>query len=69
MNPGIIVIVDTGQVGTVVWTTNDSIEVLLRNGDIWTGNVKLCRLPQGQEELDLAPIDVERQETKRSMKK
>ncbi len=62
---GDVVIVGTGQAGTVDELADD-IWVLLRNGDIWVGPYHKARHPQSQEDLDMCPIDVERLEAKRA---
>lgn len=64
-NEGNVVICPTGQAGTVVEVLLGAAWVLLRNGDIWVGEIFRLRLPQSQEDLDFCPINVERLETKR----
>jgi hypothetical protein len=59
---GVVVIVGSGQAGTIVEVTGRDIWVLLRNGDVWVGPVNQCRLPQDQADLDSAPLNVERLE-------
>jgi len=57
---GRVVIVPTGQAGTIVNCGPSDIWVLLLNGDIWVGNAKLAYEPQSSEELALAPLNVDR---------
>lgn len=67
---GVVVIVsDTGQAGTVLWTSADRVSVLLRNGEVWYGPVSMVREPQSPEDLSAAPIDVPRPEPKRKRNK
>lgn len=60
INVGDVVISGTGQAGTVVCFGKDEACVLLRNGDLWYGPCHQVRKPQNQEDLDSAPIDVDR---------
>lgn len=61
MTEGTVVITtDSGQAGTVILVYGDSAQVLLANGEIWQGQVRMLRLPQSREELDAAPLNVER---------
>lgn len=69
VNEGMVVLIDTGQAGCVWWTTSEIASVRLLNGDIWTGAIKLLRLPQSPEELAAAPVDVARNEPKRKRNK
>ena len=61
---GSVIICGSGQAGSIVQIAED-VWVLLRNGDIWVGPQHRLRFPQSQEDLDQAPIDVERAEQKR----
>jgi hypothetical protein len=63
---GLIVIIGTGQCGTVSEIIGNDIWVLLRNGDIWVGPLNRVRMPQSQEDQDACPVNVERLETKRT---
>lgn len=67
MREGDVVIVgDTGQVGTLTYIGGPGqTQVLLRNGDVWTGDLNRLRLPQDQAEVDAAPLNVERVPLKR----
>lgn len=65
MKEGDLTIVDTGQAGTVVQVSGTTIQVLLRSGEIWAGEVSRCREPQSPEDLAVAPIEVPRLEPKR----
>lgn len=53
INEGSVVIVNSGQIGTVVQLSGDAW-VLLSNGNIWIGNPNMTHIPQSQEEIDLA---------------
>lgn len=58
---GTVVIIPTGQAGSVVDDQqSDNLWVLLRNGNIWHGADFQCREPQSQEDLDACPVDVDR---------
>lgn len=65
---GNVVICDTGQAGSICQISGRDIWVLLRNGDIWIGQTNRVRFPQDQADLDAAPVDVDRLETKRSVR-
>ncbi len=69
MNEGDVVICATGQAGTCTQITGDSIEILLRSGELWHGPKSQCRLPQSEADLAAAPVDVERPEPKRKRSK
>ena len=62
---GTVVICQTGQAGTVCDLSGKEAWVLLRNGDIWVGQTNRIRFPQDEADLDAAPIDVDRLESKR----
>ncbi len=64
MKEGDVVICDTGQAGTLILSFGSESQVLLRNGDVWVGDIKRLRLPQGAPDLEACPIDVERPESK-----
>lgn len=57
---GDVVLCGSGQAGTIIMVLKDVVHVLLRNGNIWTGSITQCRFPQSQEDLDCAPLEVER---------
>lgn len=57
---GDVVIVRTGQAGTVYWILPEEVCVLLRNGDIWYGTPYDVRRPSNKKELKACPIDVDR---------
>jgi hypothetical protein len=59
---GVVVIVGSGQAGTIVEVTGRDVWVLLRNGDVWIGPMSQIRLPQDQADIDAAPLNVERLE-------
>lgn len=61
---GSVVICNTGQAGTLVQIAGKEVWVLLRNSDVWVGQVHHIRSPQDQADLDACPIDVERLEKK-----
>ena len=65
IDEGSVVICPTHQAGTVVEINKGGTWVLLRNGDVWVGELFRVRLPQSQEDLDSCLIDVERLEPKR----
>lgn len=56
---GDVVIVVTGQAGTLVNFSQDSW-VLLANHDIWVGPKHNIRFPQDQADLDACIFNVER---------
>lgn len=57
--PGDVVIVSTGQAGTV-WMITHELVVLLRNGDIWYGQEYEARFPSSKKELKECPVDLEK---------
>lgn len=61
---GEVIIVGSGQAGTVVEVDGSNVWVLLNNGDIWVGPFHQCRYPQNEEDLASCPINVERLEPK-----
>ncbi len=72
LTEGSVVMVDTGQAGTVVERPSQSeVVVLLRNGDLWRGSVGKVWVPQSEEELGAAIEDVDRlgQQEKQASKK
>lgn len=60
LEEGHVVIVATGQAGTIVQLGGTDIWVLLNNHDVWVGSSKQVQFPQSREHLDACPIDVER---------
>lgn len=60
-----MILCGTGQAGTVISVTGDSMMVLLRNGEIWNGPTKMCYVPQSASELAAAPVEVERVEPRK----
>lgn len=56
--PGDLVIVATGQCGTIWYITDKEIAVLLANLDIWYGPEYEVRFPSSEEELKACPKDV-----------
>jgi hypothetical protein len=61
---GKVVIVGTGQAGTIVESIKRDVWVLLRNNDVWVGPTSHIRFPQDEADLAACPIDVERLEPK-----
>jgi hypothetical protein len=57
--PGDIVIVPSGQCGTVWWTDGSQCNVILRNFDMWSGELKWCHLADETEQAN-ALTDVPR---------
>ena len=57
---GTVVIVDTGQAGTVVQKTHGGIVVLLQNLNLWHGHPGKVYVPTTQEELDAAILEIDR---------
>jgi hypothetical protein len=64
MSPGTVVIIPTGQCGTLEWSTSTDCLVHLANGDIWQGPVSQIRATTDRAEQDAAPRDIERKVTK-----
>lgn len=58
-NEGDVVIVQTGQAGTVIQAIGRDLMVLLANGNIWQGNDGHCYHP-ADDVLALAPLEVDR---------
>lgn len=57
---GDVVIVPTGQTGTL-WTLNDDeICVILKNCDLWYGQEYEVRLPSSKKELKACVLNVDR---------
>jgi len=63
ISEGSVVIVSSGQAGTVIQASGD-FWVLLTNGDIWVGSPSRVYLPQSREELDAAPLNYDRFEAR-----
>lgn len=61
---GDVVVCPTGQAGTVDEVLGSDTWVILRNGNIWVGPTKYLRLPQGTDDLDSCPVEVDRPEPK-----
>lgn len=59
MIEGDVVIVGTGQAGSIIHIGND-IWVLLANANLWIGPSHQVRFPQSQEDLDSCPKEVDR---------
>lgn len=57
--PGNVVIVITGQAGTI-WGIDTQVAVLLQNGDIFYGNERECWEPTSPEELAGAVLNFDR---------
>jgi preprotein translocase subunit YajC len=62
---GNVVIVNSGQAGTIVQITGKEVWVLLANGDVWTGVSHQLIFPQDEAHLAACPLNVERLEAKR----
>jgi len=60
MVEGSVVIVSSGQAGTLVARSGESVTVLLRSGYLWQGPINQCRIPQDEQDLAACPIHVER---------
>jgi hypothetical protein len=60
---GSVIIVSTGQSGTIIQKYDD-LWVLLLNNDIWVGPSNMCRFPQDEEDLKNCPLEVERFEAR-----
>lgn len=58
-NEGDVVIVGTGQAGTIHHIGND-VWVLLANTIVWYGSIGQIRHPQSPEDLAACPLDVDR---------
>ena len=69
IDEGSVVIVATGQAGTVVQMDGSEVWVLLANGDIWVGSSKQAHPPQSAEHLAACPFNVERLENKPILRK
>lgn len=57
---GSVVIVSTGQAGTLLEMNGVKSCVLLANGDMWHGHSGQAREPQDQADLDAAPLEYDR---------
>ena len=66
---GSVVVVSTGQAGTISHLDGMEACVLLRNMELWHGMVNRLHFPQSQQHLDACPINVERVEEKRVIHK
>lgn len=62
---GDVVIVKTGQAGTVLHVNDKEMAVLLRNRDIWYGQEYDARFPSSKQELKACPIDVDKWEERK----
>ncbi len=69
MREGDVRIVPTGQAGSIVATSGDTVWVLLRSGELWVGPAVQVRESQSPEDLAAAPVTVERVEPKRKRSK
>ena len=65
---GDIVIVSTHQSGCIIQISNKDAWVLLKNGDVWIGPIHSIREPQGQNDLLACPLNVDREENKRTIR-
>ena len=59
MTEGTVVIVGTGQAGTIVEMGKD-VWVLLANYNLWIGPFHQIREPQSAEDLAACPLEVDR---------
>jgi hypothetical protein len=57
---GTVVVVDTGQAGTVIHASQTMLMVCLANSDMWYGAPSQAYLPTTREELDAAPLNIDR---------
>jgi len=55
---GTVVIVDSGQAGTIWWIEGQEICVGLANCDLWYGYEGQLRIPNNREELKACPKDL-----------
>lgn len=62
-----VVIVSTGQAGTVFHSEKGMLHVLLANHDIWVGMAHQCYIPMNGEDL-VAPLNVDRFEAREAAK-
>jgi hypothetical protein len=61
MKPGdIVILLETGQAGTIEWLSSDLVCVHTRNGEIWTGPVGAVHPNPTAEEQSVAIIEPER---------
>lgn len=65
---GNVVICSTSQAGTIIQVAGNDIQVLLANGDIWTGAANRIRFPQDKDDLDACPLNVERFEERENFR-
>jgi hypothetical protein len=61
---GTVIVVATGQAGTVIANIKRDVWVLLRNNDIWVGPTNHTRKPQDEADLASCPVEIERLEPK-----
>ena len=57
---GNVVVVATGQAGSVIQVCGSDVWVLLANNDIWVGSAKQALPPQSAEHLAACPLEIER---------
>ena len=53
----VVILVSTGQAGTIFYLDAKSAWVLLTCGNIWIGSKREIRIPQDQSDLDACPIN------------
>lgn len=68
LKDGDVVIVGSGQAGTVIENVRGSVVVLLANYDLWTGPSTQVHIPTSPEELAQAPLEVDRFEHREKRK-
>jgi hypothetical protein len=61
---GEVVIVSSGQAGTLADVIGKNVWVLLANGDVFVGEDYQIRYPQDKADLENCPLNVERLEPK-----
>lgn len=59
---GDVVIVSTGQIGTVLFIDKDKASVLLATGFIWYGRPYDMRFPQNDDDVEFASKEIDRWE-------
>ena len=59
ISEGTVVVVDTGQVGTVIENVKNTLVVFLTDGYLWRGLASQAYIPTSPEELELAVKNVD----------
>lgn len=64
MVPGnVVIVLETNQVGCVQYVAGDQCQVLLKNGELWTGSVGSCRENPTPDEIAATVLEVEKKPT------